>query len=92
MSIVVTAAYTATDTDMVILCNTFGGNISINLPSVTTCEGRIYIIKKISSDANNVTIDPFGTETIDDLFTYTLSAYNERIQIVATSIGWKIIN
>lgn len=92
VSIVVDNAYTATDTDMVILCNTSGGNIRIDLPSVTTCEGRIYIIKKITSDANTVTIKPSGTETIDDLLTYTLSAYNERIQIIATSLGWKIIN
>ena len=89
---IVTNNYTATDTDMVILCNTSGGNIRIDLPSVATCEGRIYIIKKISSDANIVTIDPFGTETIDDSPMCTLSLPNERMQIVATSLGWKKIN
>jgi len=93
VSIVVTAAYTATDTDMVILCDTRPvASITINLPSTSTCEGRIYIIRKIINDGKPVIIDPSGTETIDDLPTYTLSAYNERVQIVATSLGWKIIN
>ena len=93
VSIVSDAAYTATDTDMVILCETsIAPSITINLPSVSTCEGRIYIIKKITNDARPITITPAGTETIDDMPTYTLSTYNQRIQIVATSRGWKIIN
>jgi len=94
VSIVSDAAYTATDTDMVILCetSTVPSMITINLPSVSTCEGRIYIIKKITNDTKTITIDPAGTETIDDMPTYTLSAYNQRVQIVATSRGWKIIN
>ena len=92
VSIVTSLSYTATDTDMVILCNTSSNNIVINLPSVTTCEGRIYVIKKISQDANIVVIDPFGTETIDDLILYSFSMPNDRVQIVATSLGWKIIN
>jgi len=93
VSIVSNAAYTATDTDMVILCETSTvPSMTINLPSVSTCEGRIYIIKKITNDTKTITIDPAGTETIDDMPTYTLSTYNQRVQIVSTSRGWKIIN
>ena len=93
VSIIAVNNYTATDTDMVILCETSTvPAITISLPSVSTCEGRIYIIKKITNDTKTITIDPAGTETIDDMPTYTLSTYNQRVQIVSTSRGWKIIN
>ena len=92
VSIVTNHVYTTTDTDMVILCNTSSNNIVINLPSVTTCEGRIYVIKKVSSDFNSVLIAPATGETIDDQPNYSLTGYNQRVQIVATSLGWKRID
>lgn len=59
------ANYTATANDHTILCDTSGAGFTLTLPAAASHPGRVYIIRKISADANTLTIDPNGTETID---------------------------
>lgn len=50
------------------LVNTSGGNITATLPSVSTVnEGFEVAIKKITADANTITIQPAGSDVIDNL-------------------------
>jgi hypothetical protein len=62
-------AYTATTSDSIILCDASGGAFTITLPAVATVSSstdtKEYIIIKIDSSANAVTIDGDGAETID---------------------------
>jgi len=66
--------------------------ISITLPAVSTCEGRVYTIKKDMSSTNNVTIDGAGSETIDGATTYVLSDVEGAVTITSTGTEWKIIS
>jgi hypothetical protein len=52
----VTANYTAQSVDYTVLVDTTAGNITLTLPVAS--QGKIYNIKKISSDVNTVTVVP----------------------------------
>lgn len=54
----ITGTTTADVTDHTILADTTAGAYTLTLPAANTCEGRIYIVKKISNDANVLTISP----------------------------------
>lgn len=86
-----TADYTATSSDHTILCNKSDGNITITLPAVSGCSGRIYNIKKIDSSAYTVTIDGNSSETIDGALTQTLTTQYESITIQCDGSAWYII-
>ena len=48
-----------------VICNA-NANMTINLPDATTCRGRNYIIKRNNNAGfNTVTIQAFGSQTID---------------------------
>ena len=71
-----------------ILANASSGNITITLPDATTCQGRGYIIKKIDSSSNTITIDGNGSQTIDGSLTQTLSTQYEVIRIISDGNNW----
>lgn len=54
----ITGITSADVTDHTILADTTSGSYTLTLPAANTCEGRIYIVKKISNDANVLTISP----------------------------------
>lgn len=89
-----TTPYTALDSDTIFYVDTTIGNITINLPAVATpaMNGKIYYIKKISSDANTVIIDPSGAETIEGAGTYTLLKQNDVIATQCNAVNWKLIS
>lgn len=68
-----------------------GGNRTINLPAASGCSGRIYIVKKVDSTANTVTIDANGSETIDGDLTRVLSSQWSYLTIQSTGSSWYII-
>lgn len=86
-----TADYTATIDDYTILCNASTGIITITLPTAVGIGGRIYVIKKIDSSANAITIDGNGSETIDGAATQVLSAVFESMTIQSNGTAWYII-
>jgi hypothetical protein len=86
-----TANYTATAHDLVILCDSTGGSFTITLPAVTGTDGRVYVVKKTSADANTVTIDGDGAETIDGAATYVIAVAMEAITLVSNGTAWYIV-
>ena len=66
-----TSSYTATENDHTILVNATSAAVTIRLPR--TAKARVYVVKKIDSSANAVTIDPEGSQTIDGATTLVLS-------------------
>lgn len=86
-----TATYTMTANDDTILANTATA-FTINLPTVVGITGRSYTFIKISSDANALTLDPAGTETINNATTKTLTAQYARCKVVANGTNWYILN
>lgn len=59
------------DSADVILVDSSGGPITITLSSVLSAT-KLLRIKRISDDANDVTIDPWSTEFIEDDTTFVL--------------------
>lgn len=85
-------AYTATAFDCVILVDASAAAVTISLPTASGNAGLTYVIKKIDSSGNNVTIDPNGTETIDGATTVTLSSQYSYRMIVSDGTNWVVVS
>ena len=79
-------SYTVGD-DCVVLCYTGTANVTINLPTAGSVTGRLYIIKKTTTDTKTVTLDPNGTETIEGVTTFAWGASGERDTYMIVSDG-----
>jgi hypothetical protein len=64
------------------LCDTSGGNITINLPAIGTDEGIRFGFQK-SSASNTVTFVRDGTDTINGGTSYTLTQDTEVVLLIA---------
>ena len=71
--------------------NTTGASYTITLPAAAGCAGREYIIKKMSADANTVTIDGNAAETIDGAATKVISSQWGVYHIQSDGTNWMII-
>ena len=56
--VLVTNNYTLLITDYTILCDTEAGSFTINLPVVSSCPGKVYIINKTDETSNELIINP----------------------------------
>ena len=74
-----------------IIANAASGNITVSLPSASTCTNRIYTIKKIDSSSNDVIIDASGSQTIDGQLTRTLTERYEYVKIQSDGSNWHIV-
>ena len=77
-------------TDHTVLVDSSGGATAITLPNVATCAGRMYVIKKISNDANTITIS--GDGNIDGSASATLTNQYKAYTIQSDGAAWWIIN
>jgi len=66
-----------------------GGPVTITLP-LAAANASQFDVKKIDSSANTVTIDPNGTETIDDGATAVLTVQYENITFYSNLTEWWI--
>lgn len=87
-----TANYTATTVDCTILGNAATGNITITLPTAASVAGRFYVVKKIDSTANTVTVATTSAQTIDGQASKVLSIQYDGIQVQSDNANWVIIS
>lgn len=87
----VSATTTADKTHYTIRVDASGANRTINLPAASGATGRVYVIKKIDSSANTVTIDGSGSETIDGATTKVLNTQYTGYMIQCNGTNWDII-
>jgi hypothetical protein len=85
-----TTTYTATTADVVILCATSSA-WTLALYTAVGNDGRVLIIKKTSSDANALTIDPNGSQTIDGATTILIRTQNESVTLVYDGANWVVV-
>jgi collagen triple helix repeat protein len=83
--------YTALPSDWMIKADASGGPIIINLPTAVGITGKQYVVKKIDTSGNVVTIDPAGLETIDGVTTVGLSTQWDLVVLVSDGSNWMII-
>jgi hypothetical protein len=62
----VDADYTIKATDFVLLVDATAAPVTVTLPTAVGIEGRTYEVKRVSSNANTVTLVGDGSETIDE--------------------------
>lgn len=84
--------YTMLSRDHTILANATGGAMTINLPSAATFIRWVYVIKKIDSSSNAVTLDGNASETIDGATTYALTKQYDSVAIQSDGTNWHVIN
>lgn len=86
-----TANYTAVIND-VVLCDTSGGGFTVTLPASASNGNGIIIIKKISLDANVVTVARSSADLIDGQTSQSISAQYTAMEVIADGISnWEII-
>ena len=85
-----TAAYTATATDYTILANATTAAFSVTLPA--SVAGQIYIIKKIDSSVNAVTVATTTSQTIDGVTTRVLPNQYDSLTVIGDGTNWYQIN
>jgi len=80
----VTSSLTLDDSHCFVNVDASGGAVTLTLPSVasTTPIGRIYIIKKVDSSANTVTIAAASGDNIDGNASISLSSQWECYTII----------
>ena len=71
------------------LCDCTSNAITVNLDAAN--PGIQYIIKKIDSSANAVTIAASGAETIDGAASITLPSQYQSVTLVCDGTNWFIV-
>ena len=82
--------YSISATDSFIAGNATSGAITITLPNAAGIIGREYTIKKIDASSNTVTIDPYGTQTIDGKGMLILGARWDYGTVVSDGVNWLV--
>jgi len=86
----ITQNHTATAGDHTIFANASSTNITVALPTAANIIGRQYIIKRVDSSVNSVTIDPNGSETIEGASTMALPD-QRSVVIQSDNNNWWIV-
>lgn len=84
-------ANTISNGDENILVNTGAGAATMTLPSAAQNKGRIFRIKKTSSDANTVTVSTTSSQTIDGNLTQVLSAQYATLVVISDGSNWSLL-
>ena len=92
----VTANYTASTSDGTILVNAAGGAVTITLPGPSGVEAYVYVVKKVDSSSNHVTVSSANTATgtaatIDGAATNVLSTQWAKAQYQSDSKNWYVV-
>jgi len=91
---VITATTTLGGGQHVVRIDASGGSLTINLPQASSSAGIDYIlILTTDPSSNTITIDPYGTETINGLTTNTtaLVSQYDTVHILCDGVEWFII-
>lgn len=84
--------YTAGLDDVIILADASAGPITINLQDNHILPNQKYVIKKVDSTLNAVTVIPPSGQTIDGAATYDMLRENEVTKFVHNGADWAVIN
>ncbi len=86
----ITAATTLAQTHNVVLCNT--GPYTVTLPAAASNNGKVYYIKNIDAEGDDITIDGNASETIDGAAIFKLNSYNHTVRIVCDGANWHVLD
>ncbi|HEY6018572.1 MAG TPA: hypothetical protein VIY48_01300 [Candidatus Paceibacterota bacterium] len=87
----VSATTTLTNNDSVLLVAAPAANVIVNLPAVASVQpGRFYFVKRDATAVQTVTLDGFGSETINGATTLAVGAAGTAggVLIVSDGTAW----
>lgn len=88
----VSANYTASVLDEVVLANPAGGNVTITLPTAARIAGFQIAVRNTNLLTNTVSLAPAGSETIDGAGTaISLNATRPAVTVVSDGANWHSI-
>jgi hypothetical protein len=87
----VTTTYAIIPTDNIILADATSAGFTVTLPSAIGLAGAKFTIKRINSNANNVTIATTSAQTIDGATTQVLTMPFSSFDLVGDGTNWQII-
>jgi uncharacterized protein (TIGR02145 family) len=73
----------------VVLCNT--GPYTVTLPVASSNTGKVYYIKNIDSDGDDIIVDGNASETIDAALTFILDPFKHAVRIVSDGTNWHVL-
>ncbi len=79
---------TATD---IVLADASAASLTISLPAAANASGKLFSVKKIDPSANTVTVDPDGSECIDNELSILLCNEGDSIRFFSNGSQWYII-
>ena len=85
----ITTDYVVTNFDRMIFADTTSNGITIYLPSATTTAGREFIIQRVVSGMNSLTVQAYTGETVEGSGSVTLSAAGDTITIISNGTDFK---
>lgn len=88
----ISAAYTQSPADLLILGNGTGGANTVTLMSAVGQAGRRVIVKKTDTTGNAIIVDGEGAETIDGQATRTLNVQNEGVEVISDGANWRVVS
>ena len=86
-----------TDTDYyvgqyahMILADPASGDVTVHLPDASVSDMRTIYVKRIGAVANNVIVQPFGSQKIDAASSVTLPTKFDAITVICNGANWYI--
>ena len=93
-AVIINDDYTITlaDRGKIFLCDCQSKSFTVDLPANSATSDTFQVVlKKIDDTNNTVTIDPAGSETIDDKSTFILYDYFDFVKLQSDCSNWNII-
>lgn len=87
---------TLDDTNYTVNCDCSSNNITINLPTASGNTGLEYVIGKVDSTGNIVTVDPNSTETVmtssGAVSTITITVQGTFVKLMSDGTNWIMVS
>jgi len=79
------------DNRSVFITNTVA--VTVNLPTAVGNAGQRFLVKKLSAVGapRDITVDPFGSQTIDGATTHLLNVHYEYVIVESDGTNWMIV-
>ncbi len=88
----VTSDYTLAATDYVVLCDSTSGTLRVTMPSAVELAGEFFVLKRIDSGTNIITLQTTGGQTIDGMSAIVLGGWWSSVCVVSNGSQWYTVS
>jgi hypothetical protein len=87
----VTTTYAVKIADHTVRADATGGAFSVTLPTAVGVAGKRYVVKKIDSSGNAVTVATTSAQTIDGAASYSLATQYKFVVVESDGANWIVV-